>query len=577
MHYLALITNHKMRLFLHCVLLCQRVHDLVIHHLVGVIAVVGKDGDAAVRESVSVRSSSSAALREQMVTFIDKMQENVADTEAEIVEWYREKAESAGVTLTRDDVMDELAADFAGNMLDDAALFAKFSKENRTAAQKLLDSLKEFLNKVRGLFTGKYRDMAAQEAYGKDFAELEDIAKQWQAAFDAAERQAEKTKTAVGKGDGRMMLKDYSYDALVRKPDMTLAVVEDADGLTRKEVVDKALDEAKKYGGVNQNGNVYVHVNDTDADVVISAKALRHGLDRRFTVNAPATLKVGEILQNAVRVNELVPKLDTVDATYVLMGAAKNKNNEPYIVQFVVNRASNEVMSVDVLYAINAKKEPAALLPEITSVPATLTGSSISIADLLAYVNRYFPDVLPESVLRHFGHSERPAGKLGEGATAVSGAELCERLFQSTPPARGATAGGGAVAGLPLHFNPRPPRGGRRFMRSKRLTPFSFQSTPPARGATQAYNNKVESLSISIHAPREGGDPRSSPAPTTAKIFQSTPPARGRRSVSPHFAGSKVFQSTPPARGATVAGSNVSLGTNDFNPRPPARGATSKK
>lgn len=185
---------------------------------------------------------------------------------------------------------------------------------------------------------------------------------------------------------------------------------------------------------------MYVHVNDTDADVVISAKALRHGLDRRFTVNAPATLKVGEILQNAVRVNELVPKLDTVDATYVLMGAAKNKNNEPYIVQFVVNRASNEVMSVDVLYAINAKKEPAALLPEITSVPATLTGSSISIADLLAYVNRYFPDVLPESVLRHFGHSERPAGKLGEGATAVSGAELCERLFQSTPPARGATA-----------------------------------------------------------------------------------------------------------------------------------------
>lgn len=161
---------------------------------------------------------------------------------------------------------------------------------------------------------------------------------------------------------------------------------------------------------------MYVHVNDTDADVIISAKALRHGLDRRFTVNAPATLKVGEILQNAVRVNELVPKLDTVDATYVLMGAAKNKNNEPYIVQFVVNRASNEVMSVDVLYAINAKKEPAALLPEITGVPATLTGSSISIANLLTYVNRYFPDVLPESVLRHFGHSERPAGKLGEGA-----------------------------------------------------------------------------------------------------------------------------------------------------------------
>ena len=392
------------------------------------------------------------------------MRENGADTEAEIVERYMEAAEQESVTLTRDEVMDELAADFAGDMLDDAALFAKFSKENRTAAQKLLDSLKEFLNKVRGLFTGKYRDMAAQEAYGKDFAELEDIAKQWQAAFDAAKRQAEKTKTAAGEGDGvRYSMKDYSYDALVRKPDMTLAILGDADGLTRKEVIDKALAEAEKYGGVNQNGNVYVHVNDTDTDVVISAKALRHGLDRRFSVNAPATLKAGEILQNAVRINELVPKLDTVDATYVLMGAAKNKNNEPYIVQFVVNRASNEVMSVDVLYAINAKTEPAgSLSPEITGVPATLTGSSISIANLLTYVNRYFPDVLPESVLRHFGHSERPAGKLGEGATAVTGAELCERLFQSTPPARGATIYVRLCQCGQCDFNPRPPRGGRR-------------------------------------------------------------------------------------------------------------------
>ena len=51
------------------------------------------------RESISVRSSSSAALREQMVTFIDKMQENGAYTEAEIVERYMETAEQEGVTL----------------------------------------------------------------------------------------------------------------------------------------------------------------------------------------------------------------------------------------------------------------------------------------------------------------------------------------------------------------------------------------------------------------------------------------------------------------------------------------------
>lgn len=144
-----------------------------------------------------------------------KMQENGADTEAEIVERYMEAAEQEGVTLTRDEVMDELAADFAGDMLDDADLFAKFSKENRTAAQKLLDSLKEFLAKVKTAFTGKYRDMAAQEAYGKDFAELEDISKQWQAAFDAAERQAEKAKTAAGENDGvRYMIRNVGGETM---------------------------------------------------------------------------------------------------------------------------------------------------------------------------------------------------------------------------------------------------------------------------------------------------------------------------------------------------------------------------
>ena len=56
-------------------------------------------------------------------------------------------------------------------------------------------------------------------------------------------------------------------------------------------------------------------------------------------------------------------------------------------------------------------------------------------------------------------------------------------LFQSTPPARGATAGS---------------------MRS--LHRVVFQSTPPARGATEKTQKWQQALNISIHAPREGGD-----------------------------------------------------------------------
>lgn len=131
-----------------------------------------------------------------------RMRENGADTETEVVQRYMEAAERAGVTLTQDEVMDEIAADFAGRMIEDTDLFAQFAKDNRTAAQKLLDGLKEFIAKVKAMFTGKARDNAAMDAYGKTFGELEDIAQKWQAAFDAAAAQAEKTKTAAGEGDG---------------------------------------------------------------------------------------------------------------------------------------------------------------------------------------------------------------------------------------------------------------------------------------------------------------------------------------------------------------------------------------
>ena len=62
------------------------------------------------------------------------------------------------------------------------------------------------------------------------------------------------------------------------------------------------------------------------------------------------------------------------------------------------NKHTNEVQSIDVLYAVNAKKEVAALdEPEFRPINGTaLTTSTISIFNLLDYVNNCFPDILPE-------------------------------------------------------------------------------------------------------------------------------------------------------------------------------------
>ena len=237
----------------------------MIHHLVGVIAVVGKDRDAAVRESV---------------------------------------------TLTRDGVMDELAADFAGDMLDDAALFAKFSKENRTAAQKLLDSLKEFLNKVRGLFTGKYRDMAAQEAYGKDFAELEDISKQWQAAFDAAERQAEKAKTAAGEGDGaRYSLKKSGIDKYYARQ------IDQWDG--------------KDHGGAFRVGAVsdaLLKVGVPDVDIWFDQSKAAKQLEGKSKITKDVLKQIPEVLESPVAISE------SYDNTVMVFGQLFDGGGNPIVV-----------------------------------------------------------------------------------------------------------------------------------------------------------------------------------------------------------------------------------------------------
>ena len=104
-------------------------------------------------------------------------------------------------------------------------------------------------------------------------------------------------------------------------------------------------------------------------------------------------------------------------------------------------------------------------------------------------------------------------------------------VFQSTPPARGATLVC-TITGM-----------------SQR----QFQSTPPARGATVITTVLLFSASISIHAPREGGDGAFTDF-SPVKCISIHAPREGGDS-GPVNAVSRLsrFQSTPPARGATSA------------------------
>lgn len=133
------------------------------------------------------------------------------DTTASMVERYREASRKAGVTLTQEEAMDEIAADFTAKMINDTDLFGRFADKNRSAAGKLLDGLKAFISRVKTLFTGKARDKAAQEAYGENFDKLQKVAELWQKAYDAATETMSETVSVVA--DARV--DEISYDDAV--------------------------------------------------------------------------------------------------------------------------------------------------------------------------------------------------------------------------------------------------------------------------------------------------------------------------------------------------------------------------
>ena len=132
----------------------------------------------------------------------------------------------------------------------------------------------------------------------------------------------------------------------------------------------------------------------------------------------------------------------------------------------------------------------------------------------------------------------------------ISPRRSASSLFQSTPPARGAT----------------------KIVETDSLYEL-FQSTPPARGATVDLRIAQCIFIISIHAPREGGDNMVVAAGQQGIEISIHAPREGGDAGMPEKCKQLfIFQSTPPARGATFKYLIIKSVAHDFNPRPPRGG-----
>lgn len=144
----------------------------------------------------------------------------------------------------------------------------------------------------------------------------------------------------------------YSYNTLISLPDirMTKLVRNNVQGMTKDQIVEAGLDSTdrvpgKRYGWVKQRY--------TGTNIVVTAESLTHGLTgNRLSRNGPYVPQIGQILENAIKVNEINPKAvdestkgtrqekfrwDNVDHVDVYLGVAQYPKEAPYVIRFLVN------------------------------------------------------------------------------------------------------------------------------------------------------------------------------------------------------------------------------------------------
>ena len=168
-----------------------------------------------------------------------------------------------------------------------------------------------------------------------------------------------------------------------------------------------------------------------------------------------------------------------------------------------------------------------------------------------------FQSTLPaRGATRRFGSCRRRyrisihAPRTGSDQEATQ--TVTEAAISIHAPRTGSDNAGTQEAIRQQNFNPRSPHGERRYNKGYGACSVRFQSTLPARGATALTAERIRGVAISIHAPRTGSDLVLVDMVLYLLNFNPRSPHGERQQLFPKWKQLKqAFQSTLPARGAT--------------------------
>ena len=208
--------------------------------------------------------------------------------------------------------------------------------------------------------------------------------------------------------------RDYSYNELVKKPDVTVSKVRrDYRHLTISKCMNVILSDLKKEKDtVERRGNTAIRNTDTGNYILVTREALRHGITSdRTGATRLISCNVAEAIRNGIKVNVAEGTRNNADSAYVLMGKFVSDSKDTkgtYYYRMVINRYEKNKIGIDYIdsmYALKAQKKkicPARMATGVTAYADSFPDlRKIKVSDFLNEVKDYYGDSLSKDVNNH--------------------------------------------------------------------------------------------------------------------------------------------------------------------------------
>lgn len=216
----------------------------------------------------------------------------------QMTESYEKAYEKHGQKLSRDEIMEEIAADATGKFWNDEEFVRKIASKDKTVAQKIVDFLSDMLDAIKSLIKNEHTGRAA-EMLAEQQGLFEDARNRWMDALDQASENYKMGETSTESAVRFQLAKpdqvtdkhiEENYD-YVRKMDSVASIRGDEFKGDPKEMRSKIIELYNSYGNV-------VH-NDVVGDVALSMRSVRNDLAHGYgDKKAAAFATVKDVIEN---------------------------------------------------------------------------------------------------------------------------------------------------------------------------------------------------------------------------------------------------------------------------------------